>query len=312
MAVTATNTFTVTRDDIIKAALRVLGVIGIGENPITEDYTNCSQALNIMIKGWSRKGFPLWVTEEKLLDMVPGVFVYPLGPEGGQLNTNGITITNGGTGGVDGTYTLGIVDATGTGAAGTFVVSGGTITSITITAAGTGYTAPSYTWSTSGISGAVISTVLVGLKMSRPLSLNNIYIRDTTTNIDVPLRALSRTDYQLLGNRFAEAKPNQYYFDVQLETANLYIYNVPNATNYELHLQTERQFYDMTNGTDTFDFPQGWFQALKWGLAAELCVEYAVDIQMVSYYEQKAQEMIEEAFNDSVEETSVYFTRRRW
>jgi hypothetical protein len=50
LATSGTNTFTVDRDEVISAALRVLGVIGVGETPIAEDYTNCSEALNIMIK----------------------------------------------------------------------------------------------------------------------------------------------------------------------------------------------------------------------------------------------------------------------
>ena len=61
MTTSGTSTFSVTRDEIIKSSLRTLGVIGVGETPITEDYTNCSEALNIMIKSWAKKGFPLWV-----------------------------------------------------------------------------------------------------------------------------------------------------------------------------------------------------------------------------------------------------------
>lgn len=311
MAVTSTNTFTVTRDDIIKASLRALGALGVGETPITEDYTNCSQALNIMIKSWSKKGIPLWVTQEISFPVITDISVYPLGVAGGYLHTNSFTITNGGTGGVDGSYTLGITDATGTGAVGSFVVSGGTITSITITTAGSGYTAPSLTYSTSGITGATISISPVGKYVSRPLVVLEGFIRDTN-NLDVPLTQVSRQEFKNLGNKTQGGTPNLFYFDAQIETAYLSLYNVPEALGDTIYIQTKRQFYDMTSGTDNFDFPQAWFQALKWGLAAELCTEYAVDIQMISYYEQKAAQTLQECFDESVEETSVYFTVREW
>jgi hypothetical protein len=66
----------------------------------------------------------------------------------------------------------------------------------------------------------------------------------------------------------------------------------------------------MTSATDTFDFPQEWFQTLKWCLVSELALEYAVDKELLSYFDQKAAGLLSESFNDSVEDTSVFFTYR--
>src|SRR3972149_3608816 len=96
MTTSGTSTFSVTRDEIIKSSLRTLGVIGVGETPITEDYTNCSEALNIMIKSWAKKGFPLFVYDTVTIDMLDGLRVYPLGSTAGYIYS--VTITNGGTG----------------------------------------------------------------------------------------------------------------------------------------------------------------------------------------------------------------------
>lgn len=235
MAVSAVNNFTVTRDDIIKAALRSLGVIGVGETPITEDYTNCSQALNIMIKSWSKKGLPLWVTQDISIPMVSGVYEYSLGP----------------------------------------------------TAAG---------------SGAIV--------MSKPIRVIEAYIRDAD-NLDVPLTQISRSEYIRLGNKTTAGAPNLFYYDPQEANGKFIVYNVPDNSTDVIHAQIQRMFYDMNSSTDNFDFPQAWFQALKWGLAAEICVEYAVDMQMIPYFEQKAAQTLQEAFDESVEEASVFFTMRR-
>ena len=234
MATTGTNIFTVTRDDIIKASLRVLGVIGVGETPITEDYENCSQALNIMIKSWSKKGLPLWVTQDVLVPTVVGVNAYVLGP----------------------------------------------------TAAGAG-----------------------SVVMSKPLRVIEAFIR-TSDGQDTPLETLSRQEYLQHSQKTIPGIPNQFYYDVAEPNGTLYVYNTPISATDEIHLQIQRQFFDMTTGTDNFDFPQEWFQALKWGLAAELSIEYGIDIQLISYYEQKAATTLVDCFDASVEEASVYFSVR--
>jgi hypothetical protein len=233
MATTGTNTFIVSRDDIIKGALRLIGALGVGETPITEDYTNCSQNLNIMIKGWAKKGMPLWVTQDLSIPMINGVNSYVLGPT-----------------------------ATGTGS----------------------------------------------IIMARPLRIiEGTFIRDVNNN-DTTLTLISRQEYSMQSTKNSGGVPNQFYYDRQEPNGILSVINVPVISTSVIHAQIQRQFYDMTSGTDYFDFPEEFFQALKWGLAAEIAAEYGVSLQMIPYYEGKAEKFIEESFNYSVEEASIYFS----
>lgn len=55
-----TASFLVTRDDIIKGALRSLKVLAIGETPQTEDLTNCAFALNLILKTFDIEGWLTW------------------------------------------------------------------------------------------------------------------------------------------------------------------------------------------------------------------------------------------------------------
>jgi hypothetical protein len=70
----------VTRDDLIKASLRKLEVIGEGETPSAEDYTNCAFGLNIMLKSWEKDGYYLWKLSELVLPTVAGNASYQIGP----------------------------------------------------------------------------------------------------------------------------------------------------------------------------------------------------------------------------------------
>jgi hypothetical protein len=304
MAVSGTNNFSVTRDDIIKASLRSLGVLAIGETPETEDYLNCSQALNIMIKSWAQQGFALWVYESVILQMMEDVHVYPLGPTAAYVGK--IVINNGGSGyPSSGTVTL--TGGGGSGATGTYTAEGGVITAITVTAGGNSYTsAPTVSFSGAG-TGADATAFLVGITMSRPLRIIQAFMRNSN-RLDIPLTEISRNDYNILGSKFSLGQPNQYYYDNQLPNGQLYVYSNPVDSDHTVHLQVQRQFYDMNTGSDEFDFPQEAFQALKWGLCAELCAEYMINPQMITYIEQKAQAKIDELFNWSQEDASVYFS----
>ncbi len=77
---TPTTSFSVTRDDLIKAALRKLDVLGEGETPSTEDYTNCTFGLNIMLKAWEKDGFYLWKVKEITVPLLTGIIYYSIGP----------------------------------------------------------------------------------------------------------------------------------------------------------------------------------------------------------------------------------------
>ena len=304
MAVSGTNTFTVTRDDIIKASLRTIGVLALGETPTTEDYTNCSQALNIMIKSWAKKGWPLWTQETIAIPMVAGVKQYPIGPTAGYVYS--VTST-GGTGYTAGTWTA-TNHTTGTAASGTYTVTaGGAPDMFTILVPGTAYTSAPTTFTLSGAgTGATITATIVGVTMAKPVRAFTGYIRNPN-NYDITMMQISKLEYNQLGNKFNQSTPNQFFYDNQYTNGQLYLFNVPDDSDWTVYLDTHRMFYDMTGSTDNFDFPQEWFQALKWGLAAEIAAEYGIPLDQIPYYEQKSIAYVEDASNFSIEEASVYF-----
>lgn len=306
MTTTGTNTFTMTRDDLVKAVMRNLQALGAGETPITEDYTNITQAMNVVIKSWAKKGIALWVTQEVAVPLVAGVSKYPLGPSAGYVYsvtaTGGLGYTSGGSW----TATNG---TTGAAASGTYTVSGGTIAAMTVSVAGDSYTTAPTTFTLTGPgSGAVISAVIVGVTMSRPLRvIDGTFIRNVE-GYDTPLLLISRQEYDILGSKTSAGVPNQFYYDNQLPNGQLTLYSVPTVSTSTVYAQTQRQFYDMVASGDNFDFPSEWFQALKWSLTEELMLEYMVPEKMFNYIIGKAAATCEESFAFSQEDASVFFS----
>lgn len=60
MATSGNTSWELQRDDIIKSALRKLGVLAKGQTPSTEDYTDATTTLNSLIQTLATNGMPLW------------------------------------------------------------------------------------------------------------------------------------------------------------------------------------------------------------------------------------------------------------
>jgi hypothetical protein len=303
---TGTNIFTMTRDDLVKAVMRNLQALGAGETPITEDYTNITQAMNVVIKSWAKKGIALWVTQEVAIPMVAGVAKYPLGPSAGYVHS--VTATGGAGYTTGGTWTA-TNGTTGTAASGTYTVSGGAPAVFTILVAGDSYTAAPTTFTLSGPgAGAVISSVIVGVTMSRPLRIIDGTFLRNAQGYDTQLLPVSRQEYDVLGSKTSSGVPNQFYYDSQIANGQLYMYSVPTDSTATIYAQTQRQFYDMVASGDNFDFPSEWLQPLKWGVTEELMLEYMVPDKVFPYIMGKAAATCEESFAFSQEDTSVFFS----
>jgi hypothetical protein len=228
MPTSGTYSFTVTRDDVIQSAFRLLGVYGTGETPSTADYTNATQALNILIKSWMKKNIELWTVQDISFATVQGTTSYLLG-------------------------------------------TGGTFTTY------------------------------------RPLRIIEAYLRDSNNN-DVPLTAISRQEYLQFGMKSTQGVPNSFYYDKQLSAGVLYLYNTPADATHTLHLVVQRPIQDITASSDNFDFPQEWFQAIKWGLAEELAPEYGYNLNSMQMITMKAEKYLEDNISWDQEDAPTFFT----
>jgi hypothetical protein len=88
MALSGSRDFTLTRTQVIDAALRVIGVLRSGDT-VTNDSnleTDCSQALNILLKSWHNLGVPLWNRKEVVVPLIATKRNYTVNFPGGDVN----------------------------------------------------------------------------------------------------------------------------------------------------------------------------------------------------------------------------------
>ncbi len=76
MALSNSQNFSTTRNDLILGALRLIGAIGQGETASSVQITEASEALNMMVKAWQADGMSLWVTKEYSLTLLASTASY--------------------------------------------------------------------------------------------------------------------------------------------------------------------------------------------------------------------------------------------
>lgn len=235
MATSSSTNFSITRDDIIKGALRLCGALALGETPTTDQVTEASESLNMLVKAWQADGMALWARGEYTL----------------SLTLDSVS------------YTIGL---------------GQTV------------------------------------NIAKPLKITQAILHDTQTNVDIPMRIITRDEYLRLGNKTTSGQPIQIYYDPQRDTGVLYVYPPANAASVsykQIKFTYQRPFEDFDASTDNPDFPQEWYEALKYGLASRLAGEYGISMDDRRQLMQEALLIKNEALGFGTEEGSFFFSPDR-
>jgi hypothetical protein len=146
----------------------------------------------------------------------------------------------------------------------------------------------------------------------KPLKVIQAWLRNisVTPQIDTPLLELSKAEYNQLGSKFSLGVVNSWFYDPGTTSGVLKVFNTPDtntATIYQLHFVAQRPLQDINLSTDIPDFPNEWMQALIWGLADELSVEYGVHVNLRQEIAAKAEKYRRELEDWDVEHASTYF-----
>lgn len=230
-------TYSVTPQQVIDSALRILGQEGLIQTMEPQWYTNALMTLNLMVKEWIAEGATLWKIQELVIPTAIGTQKYQIGP----------------------------------------------------------------------------TAIAPGLVTDRPLRIldEGNFIRNTTvpTNPqDTTIDLLGRDEYEMFGNKLSQSIINSIFYDPQLTNGVLFVYPTSSSTSYELHLIAQMPISDIGSLTAAFDFPNEWFNALRWNLAYELMTEAGADESTKRDVTQMAMQKKKMLFDYSVDEASMYFT----
>ena len=148
------------------------------------------------------------------------------------------------------------------------------------------------------------------LTTPKPLKVIQAWYRNTTSNVDVPMRVITRDEYNRLGNKSSAGTPIQVYYEPRRDDGVLHVFPTPSATdaaNVSIHIVYQAPFDDFDKATDTPDFPQEWYDAVTYGLATRLAPEYGLPIPDRKTLWQEMSIIKQDALNFGLEEGSIYF-----
>ena len=93
MTTSGTDTFSITRDDIITAAALENGDVALGETPNDDTLAQYNLRLNTWVKSLMADGAKLWAMQLATLFLQPGVGSYALGSSGAHCTTEYVRTT---------------------------------------------------------------------------------------------------------------------------------------------------------------------------------------------------------------------------
>lgn len=292
--------------------MRAIGALGSGEVPTAQETTDCAQALNLMVKQWQGKadfapGLKMWSRKRGFLFLSTLAVSYSLGPSGDHWTssfvsttltaaaaTSATSLTVASISGISNGDNIGIILTSG---AIFWTTVSGSPSGVTVTIA-SGLTGPA-------ASGNTIYTYTS--KTRRPLQLVTAVIRDSNSN-DIPLNYMTVEDYQALpskANSTATGDPSAIYYESQLTNGVLYVDVYPSDLTKYLHFVYLSPIEDFNAATDTPDYPQQWYNALKWGLAKQIAPEFG--LQFTDDMESNYTEAVALARDQDPESTSDHF-----
>lgn len=316
MAVSGSYDFSLDRNEIIKGALRLLGVLGFGETPSADEITDASEALNLMIKSWQAESVGLWLNKQITLYMKDNTQAYSLGATGDNATLTPYH-THIATAAASGATSLSVDAITSMTASDKIGIEldDGTLqwTTISGTPSGTTVNLAAALTDTAAVDNIVFFYTTIS---QRPLEIIEARVHDKNDE-DITLSIITRTEYMNIVDKDSEGTPNQIYYDPQLTNGKLYVWPSPDDVSDVIILTGKYPIDDFDASTNDACFPQEWHEALKYNLAVRLAPEYMsshlrydnippIDPNQISLIIQMANELKTNAKRFDVE-TSLYF-----
>lgn len=279
MATSGTISFTRTRDQLIKAALRKCGINSVGETIEAQQIEDAAEDLNMMIKAWKAQGINLWCYQEIAIFPIVGQASYNLGATGDRAASVYFVTTLSAAAAV-GSLTINLSNVS----YGNFSINGwiigvvldsGTIQWTTINGVPTGNIV-TLAASLTGSAGAANQVYVYQVQAQRPLRVSAGRVKISNGN-EIPMKVISRQEYQNLPIKKTEGHPTQLYYDPQLGNGILSMWSTFETVNDFVIVTAQREIQDFNNLNDEPDLPVEWIEPIVYNLASRIALDYGVD-----------------------------------
>lgn len=305
MALSGSKDYSITRANIIEAALRKIGDYDQGETIPGDETSAANLALNLMVKEWVARGIDIWLRDEITLFLQPDQQSYALGTANATASYVETTLSAAET---SGQTVISVTSSTGMSAADVVgikmdddTIHWSTIASVD---SSTQITINDATDDDAASGNKVYAyTTTAG----RPTKIVYAYRRDVN-NIDSEVTLVGESAYRSQSNKGSSGPPVMAWYQPTMTTGTLYVWPVDGGANWD-KLILIAQYYpdDFDAASNNPQFPIEWGNTLVWNLAAELASEYGVPEREQARLWQIANFKLNELLDYDVENASVKF-----
>lgn len=308
MATSGSTTYSQTRIDLVKGALRLAGVLDGAEAPKAEDADAANAALNLYLKAFQSKAPQLWRQDQGVLFLTPGTESYNLGTGGDRATRQAdFASTELAANAALGASTITVDSASGftSGDQIGIELSDGTRQWTTVSGAPVGavITLAAVLTGAASSGGTVYGYTTI---LSRPNRITHMVRRCDSVDIEVQL--VSRQEHFNAPTKTQEGSVLQAYYSPQITRGILYVWPTGADVNETLRFTYERTLEDMLANDDDFDLPQEWLECFKFGLAYRLALEFGAPISKVQILKGESEQREQELLDYDQEYASIYFS----
>ena len=314
MTTSGSYDFSQTRNTLVARAFRIMGVIKSGETLGSQEVTDASEALNAMVKRWSgTPGMHVWTTQEATLFPQASQASYSLATNGADHCTLSYAATDLAADAASGATSISVSSISGlaNGDHIGVVMADGSLHWTTINGSPSGTTVVL----TAALTEAALSDAAVfayTTKIVRPLRIAQregaVRRYSIASGLETPIGPpIAREDYNLLSKKMQTGTINQVFYDPQLSTGYLYLWNPPTTVTNLIKFTCHRPIQDFDSAADNPDLPQEWIDVIVWGLADALCPEYDVPAERADRITRRAEAYLDAVAGFDREAESILF-----
>lgn len=307
MTTSGTDTFSITRDQIITSAALEVGDIALGETPNDDTLAQYNLRLNTWVKSLMADGAKLWAMQLATLFLVPGQARYSLGAAGDHCTASYVRTTLSASAAASAT-TVSLTDTTGMSANDNIgiLLDSGTLFWTTISGAPGSPTTLAVALSGAASAGATVFTYTTKISRPQRIDPDSAFWRSSALQ-DTPVAMISRSEYAQLANKGTRGKLVQAFYDPQLVSGQLSVWPTPSSATDVLCFWYERLLEDFTTGSDTPDFAIEWGEALILGLAHRMAGSAGLSLAERQDLERRAGMALAQAEGYDREDVSTFF-----
>jgi hypothetical protein len=273
VAISDSYDFSMTRLDMAKEVLELIGVIDPTEAPDSDQEASVSRSINMMLKTWQAEGIHLWKRVDAVLFLEKSKNAFSIGPTGDHASDayiqTAITADV-----LSGVAQLPVTSTTGMTAGDNIAVllDGGDLQWSTIlTVDDAAHVTMSANLTDDVSSGVVVFTYTN--KIQRPTRVEE-FRRRSDDGIETTLTPNARADYIDLSTKSTSSIVTQAYYQPTLNNGTMYVWPQTSDVSDVVRFTYQKPISDMDATTDTFDLPPEWAECVAYNAAVRVAPKF--------------------------------------